>query len=73
MYHITFRASGKDGRGSATSSEASDVSQQQPRKMTFMEQVNKRKGIYIMFDYISNHRCTNANLIVKTCALYYRL
>ena len=68
MYHVTFRASGttmKDGRGSATSSEASDVSQQQPRKMTFMEQVNKRKGIYILFDYISNHRCTNANLIVS--------
>ena len=34
----------RDGRGSASSSESSNLSQQQPRKMTFMEQVNKRKG-----------------------------
>ena len=34
----------KDGRDSATSTEESNISQQQPRKMTFMEQVNKRKG-----------------------------
>ena len=34
----------KDGHDSATSSEESNISQQQPRKMTFMEQVNKRKG-----------------------------
>ena len=38
----------KDGRGSASSSEGSNISQQQPRKMTFMEQVNKRKGMKMM-------------------------
>ena len=34
----------RDGRGSGSSSASSNISQQQPRKMTFMEQVNKRKG-----------------------------
>ena len=50
QYNFNFRGSvekspqQKDGRGSVSSSEGSNISQQQPRKMTFMEQVNKRKG-----------------------------
>ena len=51
----------KDGRGSASSSASSNISQQQPRKMTFMEQVNKRKGKTIFLSSSINRNLVEFN------------